>query len=758
MRVGVHDTPRHLARLEEAVATHAAHRLIADVRPLARAILDGAAALAPLPSPSTLPPRVCHGDLKFNNILFAGRTPPADARAVCLIDLDTVGPLSLAFELGDAWRSWCNRAGEDDVNAVLDLEIMRASLDGYVAGLGRALDAASSAAPCCSASSGSAWSWPPASPPTRSSNRTSAGTRRASPAAASTTWFARAASGRCTRRCSRRARRAGRCSRDTDGGTMKARGGLGRCAVRDRRRLLELGRGLGRHDRRPRLRVAGQRQLLEGELRGRDGLRGADDGDRRAQRRQQDLHLPERRDDHLRFAVAAAAAHRRAATPGISRSTEAGTECLRYDSADNDNFKLVVVRRRRHADAPPAPRHDPHHHLPRRRRHLHFERALAAVLRSERPHLGRLGRRRHRREPRSLPVRSQPPAADDVQLHALPLRRRRPPQLRPGAPASLDAAPTLRGACPDSTLSGMRVFVTGATGVVGRRVVPLLATGGHEVTCAVRSRGQHAAVTELGARPVEVDLFDRARLTAALVGHDVFINLATHMPRSTWRAFLPGAWRENDHIRRDAVPIMTAAALRRRRRPLRAGILRADLRGRGRRVDRRGRAAATGAHQPQHPRRRTRGAPVHARRAASASCSGSRRSTAPTRSSWARWSRSSAAAGARCPARRRASCRACRTTTRPRPSRPRLSLPAGIYNVADDEPLRHRDFVDALARAVGAAPPRLFPAWLTQIGGSLARMYARSLRISNMKLRQQGWAPRYPSARDGLPAAIAALA
>ena len=92
------------------------------------AILAGAAALAPLPCPSTLPPRICHGDLKFNNILFAGRTPPADARAVCLIDLDTVGPLSLAFELGDAWRSWCNRAGEDDVNAVLDLEIMRASL------------------------------------------------------------------------------------------------------------------------------------------------------------------------------------------------------------------------------------------------------------------------------------------------------------------------------------------------------------------------------------------------------------------------------------------------------------------------------------------------------------------------------------------------------------------------------------------------------------------------------------------------------
>jgi len=138
LRAGVHDTPRHLARLEEVVAAHGAHRLIAEVRPLADAIGAGAAALPPLPAS---PPRVCHGDLKFNNIMFAGRVPPDDARAICLIDLDTVGPLPLAYELGDAWRSWCNRAGEDDVNAVLDLEIMRASLDGYTRGLGRGLGA-----------------------------------------------------------------------------------------------------------------------------------------------------------------------------------------------------------------------------------------------------------------------------------------------------------------------------------------------------------------------------------------------------------------------------------------------------------------------------------------------------------------------------------------------------------------------------------------------------------------------------------------
>jgi nucleoside-diphosphate-sugar epimerase len=86
-----------------------------------------------------------------------------------------------------------------------------------------------------------------------------------------------------------------------------------------------------------------------------------------------------------------------------------------------------------------------------------------------------------------------------------------------------------------------------------------------------------------------------------------------------------------------------------------------------------------------------------------------------------------------------------------------LDLPSGVYNVVDDEPLSHRAFVDALADAAGVAHPRLLPAWTANLGGSLTRMLARSVRISNRKLRQaSGWAPRYHSVRDGFPAALAA--
>lgn len=135
-RIGVHDTARHLARLREALEANPDHRLIPKMAPLGEEVFSRAAALEPLPE---LPDQICHGDLKINNILFAGASPPECDRARCLIDLDTVGPMHLAHELGDAWRSWCNPAGEDVTEAHFDLDIFESSLEGYLSGRGRDL-------------------------------------------------------------------------------------------------------------------------------------------------------------------------------------------------------------------------------------------------------------------------------------------------------------------------------------------------------------------------------------------------------------------------------------------------------------------------------------------------------------------------------------------------------------------------------------------------------------------------------------------
>jgi len=131
-----HDTKLHLRDLEAALAKGTQHRLHAEVAELAAALLSTASRWR---DDSDLPRRVIHGDLKISNVLFAPEDPSgeratdsiepgSDARA--LVDLDTVSRLPLYYDLGDAWRSWCNTGG--DCDAVLDLALYRASAEAYL--------------------------------------------------------------------------------------------------------------------------------------------------------------------------------------------------------------------------------------------------------------------------------------------------------------------------------------------------------------------------------------------------------------------------------------------------------------------------------------------------------------------------------------------------------------------------------------------------------------------------------------------------
>ena len=122
VRAGAHDTHAHMAGLASAVQAHSNHRLYDQVAPLAERIaalwqswdgeLDG-------------PKRVIHGDLKVSNLRWT------DGEAVAVIDLDTVQISTLAIELGDAFRSWCNRSNESDANSVFDVDLFAAAIRGY---------------------------------------------------------------------------------------------------------------------------------------------------------------------------------------------------------------------------------------------------------------------------------------------------------------------------------------------------------------------------------------------------------------------------------------------------------------------------------------------------------------------------------------------------------------------------------------------------------------------------------------------------
>ena len=299
----------------------------------------------------------------------------------------------------------------------------------------------------------------------------------------------------------------------------------------------------------------------------------------------------------------------------------------------------------------------------------------------------------------------------------------------------------------------MNVFVTGATGVIGRRVVPLLTAAGHAVTAVARSPEKRAVLERVGAAALDVDLFAPAAVRAAVAGHDVVVNLATRIPPSN-RAFLTRAWRENDRLRREASATLADAARA-------AGAERFVQESFAPIYPDRGEAWIDEAMLP---------APApHSRTSLDAEASAVRFSAGGGAGVVLRFGFFYGPDGAFA----RDTIQAVRRGLAPTLGRAddfvpsihhddaasavvaALGLPAGIYNVVDDEPMRRRAFFDALAEALGVGPPRLLPAWLVPFTGSVGKTLARSLRISNGKLRQaSGWAPRYPSAREGWRAAV----
>jgi nucleoside-diphosphate-sugar epimerase len=76
----------------------------------------------------------------------------------------------------------------------------------------------------------------------------------------------------------------------------------------------------------------------------------------------------------------------------------------------------------------------------------------------------------------------------------------------------------------------------------------------------------------------------------------------------------------------------------------------------------------------------------------------------------------------------------------------------GMYNVVDDEPAPMSEWVPVFAEAVGAKKPRRLPAWLARLiaGGAAVAMATELRGASNAKAKRElGWQPRYPSWRQG---------
>ncbi|HLR85267.1 MAG TPA: NAD(P)-dependent oxidoreductase [Nocardioidaceae bacterium] len=105
----------------------------------------------------------------------------------------------------------------------------------------------------------------------------------------------------------------------------------------------------------------------------------------------------------------------------------------------------------------------------------------------------------------------------------------------------------------------MKVFVTGATGVMGRAVTSALHAAGHQVVGLARHPERTTVLESMNVQPAPGSLFDQQSLAEAMAGCDVVCNMATHVPVST-TGLRPRAWRVNDRIRSEGSRIVAAAA------------------------------------------------------------------------------------------------------------------------------------------------------------------------------------------------------
>ena len=299
----------------------------------------------------------------------------------------------------------------------------------------------------------------------------------------------------------------------------------------------------------------------------------------------------------------------------------------------------------------------------------------------------------------------------------------------------------------------MKIFIAGGTGVVGTRVLPLLASAGHSISAIVRSPEKRAALSRYGANPVDVSLFDADRLRKAVAGHDVVINLATAIPPAS-RALMPGAWRATARIRRiGAANLANAARSSGATRYIQESFAPIYEDAGDEWID-------EGA--PVRPVRYNR-AVVDAERAAEA-FTGRERAGVVLRFAFFYGPDSDFLHGMIANVRRGwapafgpdAYVSSISHDDAAAAVIAALALPAGIYNVTDDEPVTKREFFQTLADVVGAPEPRFPPSWASHLLGSLGETLARSQRMSNRKLRAASpWSPRFPSVREGLVEAIA---
>ena len=304
----------------------------------------------------------------------------------------------------------------------------------------------------------------------------------------------------------------------------------------------------------------------------------------------------------------------------------------------------------------------------------------------------------------------------------------------------------------------MKVFVAGATGVLGRPTVRALVEAGHEVRGTARGDEKSALLRSLGADPVAVDLFDAQAVKTAVARAEAVVNFATKIPpimRMRWK----GAWKENDRLRTEGSRVLVDAAI-----AAGATVYIQE--------------SITFIYGDAGDEWLTEDSPLSItwvslqsmingeRETERFSAGGGRGISLRFSGFYAPYAQSTLDSVSM--ARRRflpvpgdgsnyfSSIHVDDAATAAVAA---LEVPAGVYNVTDDEPLRMSDYGRAITDAFGLKPPRRVPKWLFRLmGGGPAKYILSSQRVSNERFKKMtGWALKYPSAREGFQQIAAEL-
>jgi nucleoside-diphosphate-sugar epimerase len=305
----------------------------------------------------------------------------------------------------------------------------------------------------------------------------------------------------------------------------------------------------------------------------------------------------------------------------------------------------------------------------------------------------------------------------------------------------------------------MRVFVAGASGVIGTRLVPQLIHRGHEVVGTSRSPEHAERIKRLGARPIVLDLLDprAVRMAVLEAAPDAIVHQATALTDVKFSKNLDRSFVETNRLRREGTDALLAAARE-------AGVSRFVAQSyAGFRYVREGKWVKNEDDvldpDPVEGMRETCAAMTYLEDAVTSA------GGITLRYGSFYGAQNDGLVG---PVVKRQfpivgdgsgvnsfihlEDAAAATVLALEHEAPAL------YNIVDDDPAPMREWLPVLAGALGAKPPRRIPVWLAKLfGGEAGVMLGTEARgASNAKAKRElGWALRYPSWRQGFAIAYA---